>query len=533
MRKPKVANRRIRRLPFRNILLGTGLAFGSTIEGCSLNHELARDQLPVPPSAHSLAEVSSVDGSWPYLGSEVVEASHRTVQANGSAETAVRFASESAVSRKAEFPYFDEDPELRWENGGEIENASGIPRISLAELESLALANNPAIKELAATTQKAAGFRTQASLKPNPVVGYQGQQIADAGTDQHLVFAEQEFVTAGKLALGRRVQNEALRAQVREMEAQRLRVCTDLRILFSQALAFQRQLDLIHEFSSVTDKGLEIAEARKQAAEGTQVDVLQAAIQKSQISLALRQTDARLAGTWTEIAAVTGVPDLPYAKPVGDLPDESQIGDGYDWNQLGASLVANSPEYSAAQARISQAFAALQRHEVQAIPNLTVQLGAGRDNGTGSGMMNLQVGAPIPVFNQNQGNIAAARAEICRAQMEAKRIENHIRARLAAVSREYGAAAAAVAQYGSEILPSSKASLDLAEQAYQVGETNFIQVLIARRTFFDSNLQYVTAQADLAIAKAKLDGYLLTGGLDSVADNSGDDSLRGFTFSQQ
>ncbi len=150
-----------------------------------------------------------------------------------------------------------------------------------------------------------------------------------------------------------------------------------------------------------------------------------------------------------------------------------------------------------------------------------------------SGIVNFQVGAPIPLFNKNQGNIAAARAEYCRATMEVKRIENSIRSRLAAVSREYDSSLAAVETYSSDILPSAQDSLELAEVAYKAGETSFIQVLVARRTFFDSNLQYVLAQSQLAQAKSKVDGFVLTGGLDPVVDRSGDDGLREQTFSQQ
>src|SRR5690606_15754092 len=101
--------------------------------------------------------------------------------------------------------------------------------MSLGELESLALTHNPTIRELAATTQKAAGYREQVGLRPNPTVGYQGVQIADAGTDQHVAFVEQEFVTAGKLEGNRRVLNEALRAQLMELDARRMRVVTDVR----------------------------------------------------------------------------------------------------------------------------------------------------------------------------------------------------------------------------------------------------------------------------------------------------------------
>ena len=101
------------------------------------------------------------------------------------------------------------------------------------------------------------------------------------------------------------------------------------------------------------------------------------------------------------------------------------------------------------------------------------------------------------------------------------------------MSRDYDSSLAAVIKYGQEILPNAAESLKLAEQAYEAGETSFVHVLVARRTYFDSNLQFVQAQSQLAQASSKVDGYVLTGGLDAVIDNSGDDSLRGLTFSQQ
>jgi outer membrane protein, heavy metal efflux system len=145
----------------------------------------------------------------------------------------------------------------------------------------------------------------------------------------------------------------------------------------------------------------------------------------------------------------------------------------------------------------------------------------------------LEIGAPLPVFNKNQGNMAAARAEYARAVLDATRIESAIKARLAVVSQSFDSALAAVATYSDNILPSAAESLELAEVAYRAGETSFVQVLVARRTFFDSNLQFLQAQTELAQARSQIDGFLLTGALDPIMDESGDDSLRGLTFSQQ
>ena len=91
----------------------------------------------------------------------------------------------------------------------------------------------------------------------------------------------------------------------------------------------------------------------------------------------------------------------------------------------------------------------------------------------------------------------------------------------------------AVNVYGADILPGAKEALTLAETAYKAGEMDFIQLLVARRTYFESNLQYVNAQSQLASARAKVDGFVLSGSLDAVIDRSGSDSLRGLTFGQK
>lgn len=402
--------------------------------------------------------------------------------------------------------------------------------MTLEAFETLALSNNPTIAELVATTQKAAGFRTQVGARANPSIGYNGTQLADEGTDQHTAFISQTIVTADKLELNRRVLNEALRAQLLQLEAQKYRVATDVRIKFYDALAAQERIKLIREFQSVSNKGVELAEQRKKALEGSQLDLLQAKVQQNEIDLALQQAEISYNAAWRELAAIAGSPQMPPATLQGELPSSEST---LDWSTLAATMVASSPEYQAAQTRVTQASANIERQNVQAVPNLDLMLASGYDNATNSGMINVQVGAPIPVFNQNQGNIAAARAEQMRACREVERIENAIKARLAAVSRDFDSALAAVTKYSNEILPNAQEGLELAESAYRAGETDFLQVLIARRMYFDVNLQYIASQTQLAQARAQVDGYVLTGALDAVEDNSGDDSLRGLTFGQQ
>ncbi len=402
--------------------------------------------------------------------------------------------------------------------------------MSLEDFEALAINHNPTLRQLGALSQKAAGFRTQVGLRPNPTIGYQGQQLADRGTDQHLVFIEQQQVTGGKLELNRRVLNEAVRVQNFELETQRFRVLTDVRTKFYETLAAQRSVEIITEFLPIATKGYEVAELRFKAKESSRIDSLQSKILKNEIELDLQQATVSFEAARRELTALTGTSELAPARLIGTLPDNAVR---LDWNQTLSQVVAGSPEYSTAQAAVNQARAELDRQLVQPIPNVAYQFGAGVDNGTNSGMMNVQIGIPVPIHNKNQGNISAARAEYCRAVMELQRIEYAIQARLALVSGNYDSAAAAVSTYSDQILPSAGESLELAELAYKAGETSFLQVLVARQTYFDTQLKFIESQSRLAQAAAQVDGFVLSGGLDSVVDHSQDASLRDLTFGQQ
>ena len=59
---------------------------------------------------------------------------------------------------------------------------------TLSQLEAFALQNNPAIHQASASAHKSMGYRDQVGRRPNPTVGYQGTQLADAVTDQHVAF---------------------------------------------------------------------------------------------------------------------------------------------------------------------------------------------------------------------------------------------------------------------------------------------------------------------------------------------------------
>ena len=406
---------------------------------------------------------------------------------------------------------------------------AGTP-LTLATLEQLALENNPAIRQASASASKASGFRDQVGRYANPTIAYSGQQLADAGTDQHMMTLSQDIVTGDKLALNQLVLNQSVQAQLWEVEAQRYRVLTDVRTTYYEALAAQRRLALATEFQVVAAKGVRVAESRKDALEGSQPEVLQSEIQLQEVELQQQQAEFALHASWNELTAIIGLPDLAQSGLQGELPTTAEP---RDWESVYRQLESESPELRAACSRVARATANLRRQEAQVTPNLQLQLGAGHDLGTNSDFAQLGVGMPVPIFNRNQGNISAAHAEYCRATQDYQRLRMSLKARLARAAQEHDSALVAVQRYEGQILPKAEQSLKLSEQAYTAAQFDFIQVLTARRIYFDSNLRAVDARRQLAQAVTKIDGLLLSGGLSGTIDTSEDDSLRGQALSGQ
>src|SRR5918992_3353926 len=110
-----------------------------------------------------------------------------------------------------ESPFFDEPPE----NGPlpaftpsepiplpPVETAATYTTLTLAEAEALALSCHPAMRQAQGQVRAARGNWVQVGLRPNPEIGYMGEEIGNEGeAGQQGGFVSKEFVTAGKLRL--------------------------------------------------------------------------------------------------------------------------------------------------------------------------------------------------------------------------------------------------------------------------------------------------------------------------------------------
>lgn len=387
--------------------------------------------------------------------------------------------------------------------------------LSIADLEAIALSNNPSIARGQALVNAARGNWVQVGLKPNPSVGYEGQQIGSGGrAEQDGVFVGQEFVRGGKLRLNREVAAQEVSRAEQQLAAQRQRVLTDVRIAFYAILIAERQERLTLDLLKIATQNLDTAETLLKGREVGRVDVVQAQLEYEFASILVQNARNRSAAAWQNLATVSGQPRLTPTALEGN-PEEDRVGLSYQ--EAISRILATSPEIAVAVANMERARWAAQRARVEAVPNVTVQgLVNWRDEGIGGDPDGgITVGVPLPAWNRNQGGIQQAQAEVVAAERALEQVELDLQNRLAPVYERFANAKNQVERYRTRVLPAAQETLQLTRDLYRAGELGYIGLLTAQRTYSQTNLNYLDSLRELRTSEAEIEGLLLSRSLET------------------
>ena len=387
--------------------------------------------------------------------------------------------------------------------------------MTLAEAEAMALAYHPAMREAEGLVRAARGDWLQVGLRPNPEIGYMGNEIGDSGrAGMQGGFVSQEFVTAGKLGLSRAVALREVSAAEQRLERTRRQVVTTVRMYYYELLSAEREVALSHQLEQIGSQALQASELRLKAFEGTQAAVLQSQVESDSALLLVEQATNRRDAARRRLASVTGVSE---ANPPPLEDTFSAILPTLDWETVRSKLLADSPELAELRFNVDRTRWAVQRATAGRVPNLTVQSGAQYDNASQFAMANVQVSLPLPVFNRNQGSIAQAYGQLTAAQAALDSRELALTQQLAAAMSGYITASRRVTKYAESILPAAKQSLELVSQAYQQGEVDYLEILATQRTYTEKNLAYLNDLETAWKKWAEIDG-LLVGPLSDVGN---------------
>jgi cobalt-zinc-cadmium efflux system outer membrane protein len=387
--------------------------------------------------------------------------------------------------------------------------------LSLADVEQIALLNNPTLAASRAQVAAARGRQVQAGLYPNPRIGYAADDMGEDGTaGKQGGFVGQEFITWGKLRLSRAVAGQEIQESLFAAEAQQLRVLSDVRLRFYDSLVAQRRVELSAELSKIAAKSADLSRQLLEALQISQSDLLQLEIETEEAQIVLNNARNESTEAWRRLAAVIGDPTIEVRPLAGELARDIP---SYEWEATYLKIMANSPELSAAEARVQRARYAIQRARREVVPNVDVMASASHRNQNGDDVAGVQAAIALPIFDRNQGNIMQANAELVAAQNDVRRIELNLQERLAMAYRRYANARQQVDRYQTQIVPRAQQSLDLVSRAYGAGQVNFLVLLTAQRTYIRVNLAYFDSLGELWQGSTLIEGLLLADSLQTEA----------------
>lgn len=374
---------------------------------------------------------------------------------------------------------------------GVVAGIAGPAPRTLPEFVAYAERSHPRLQGARAAIEAARGKAVQARLYPNPMLAGGSPQIAGADS-QWNGFATQDIVTAGKLRLAQQAAlRDVQRAEYDYIRA-RFEVLTGVRDSFYRLLVAQRRMEIFKLLVDIATRSFEIGRQLAEAGEGTKADVLFWSIERDRASVRLLNGAVFIEAGRRELAAAMGLPradvGLVEADMTAQLPD-------FDLKLLQAAVAERNARPQAALAGVNRAQWALERAVVEPIPDINLLGGYQRQVDFPPQQQGLmQVMVEVPLFDRNQGNIRAARADIATARADLRTIELDLATQAAEQLANYRTAQRLVGWYEQDILPKARETVALTQTLYGRGEVTFLSLLQAQRILTETELVYVDTQ---------------------------------------
>jgi cobalt-zinc-cadmium efflux system outer membrane protein len=387
---------------------------------------------------------------------------------------------------------------------------------TLQRVMSEALAKSPEVAAARAEEASAEGVLAADSrwVRENPSleVEYGTDAVTqDQGERRLTVAISQQLQVAGQRGL--RVERGeaalvAARARRRAVELSVARGAAD-----AAAEWVRRQAHvMLAEEALTAARMLEEAAARRFAAgDVPELDRNGAALERARAEARAAQGRAEAAGALASVNRLLGRPvSAPLEltlEPVA-VPVEAR---------------AELPELEAARAEAEAARVEVDLLRRERIPDPTVSLeyeqekrfeehATGPDLHTAS-MVVARLSVPLPLWNRNQGELAAARARRAAREAEREGREREVEAERLTARESYEAARTAEAAL-TAALPGVERNLALVQRAYEAGELSLDALLLARDRAYAARGEAIDATAALARARAaflRVSGRLPTG----------------------
>jgi cobalt-zinc-cadmium efflux system outer membrane protein len=325
--------------------------------------------------------------------------------------------------------------------------------LTLQELQQLAMANSPVIRQAAADVESARGAVKQAGAYPNPSFGYEGDEIGTSSTAGFQgVFFEQIIKTAGKLKVAQAAAiMNLLNAQLALRRAQ-TDLTAQVRGGYFAVLVAQQTLVWNIALAAFTERIYSIFVDNAVEGIATPYEPLSLRALATQARGTLLQARERYLSAWKQLAAMLGLPGLPLTQIAGTA--EMHV-PHFEWSDALARVLATHTDVLTARNTEQRARYDLRTAQITPVPDLDVRVAVQKDFSMPpfGVTQSVHVGVALPIWDQNRGNIQQAQAALLRATEEEHRVRGELTTRLADAFERYEFNRRQAASYHEQVLP--------------------------------------------------------------------------------
>lgn len=377
---------------------------------------------------------------------------------------------------------------------------AGPAPLTLPGAERRALEASPSLKAADARIRQEEGLLRQAGLYPNPDLSLDLTRFtSDFSRKETVLSLRQPIPWHGKRDLEKKTALERIEAARLDRERLRLDLLLQVRESYFRVYFAGKVLQLDEEDLEATREIQKAVDTRVAAGDAAPLESLKASVEVSRADSQATLVRGELAA---EISAFSLLLGLPADAPTTIGEPEASLDPPGDLPELSKRALESQPEIrSREHAALAAGFAA-DRSRLDRRPDFAAGPTLGEDQG--KSYVGAGVSLRLPLWNRNQGNIAAAEAgrQEAAAEVEATRL---------AVSRivadSHGRFRSAREQqllYEQRLLPRMAELLESARKSYEGGESGILDLLDARRTALAVREEYYRASLDAALAATRL-----------------------------
>lgn len=369
--------------------------------------------------------------------------------------------------------------------------------LSLESVIQQALSTNPQLQVAQGRVEQARGARMQAGLGPNPRLAVQTEDLrfwqqhprSFADYTEDYAYVGQTFEIAGKR--GRRVDVATAEVHRTEFEQDLLRrqIRARVKTAYWTAAGAVRLRDLLRQNLRTYEDDVNYSRNRVQQGVMAETDLMRIQLERDRVSMQLMTATREADQTIVELYRAMGKTEFPPTV----LDDSLATPPSVILPEL-AHVLEVRPEMAIAREAVIEAQANVRLQHADAKPDPEAFLGYKRDVGLDTLYAAVQV--DLPLRNRNQGNIAAAQAQLHIANADLAATEAGVKADVASAVRGYQDERKLL-----DTLPTTEARAQETEQlaraAFREGGIPLLRLLDAERNRIDVEMQYSEALVGL------------------------------------